>query len=338
MNPKKPTIICLTPVRNEAWILDVFLKCASLWADHIIIADQHSTDGSRDIALRYPKVILVDNDSAVYDEYSRQRILLAEARKIPGQRLLITLDADEFFTANYEETSDWESIVNAKPGDSFGFRWINLKPGFREYWSSEHFPWAFMDDNSDHEGRLIHSPRLPLSPGKDATNLDQIGVLHYQYTNWDRMKSKHRYYQCLERINFPDKDPIGIYRMYHHMYAVQKRDLFSIQDEWFRKYELHGIRVRNIKFDTRYWFDEAILILFNEQGINIFSRLAIWDIDWNKMARNFGVPDSMRYDDPRSAFEKILHFWLRISQFKYQSFLVTKVDSLVNRLMLKFKV
>jgi len=28
-----PTIICLTPVRNKAWILDRFLQATSLWAD-----------------------------------------------------------------------------------------------------------------------------------------------------------------------------------------------------------------------------------------------------------------------------------------------------------------
>ena len=35
-------IICLTPVKNEGWILERFLKCTSLWADYIIIADQSS--------------------------------------------------------------------------------------------------------------------------------------------------------------------------------------------------------------------------------------------------------------------------------------------------------
>lgn len=42
---EKPIINYLTPVRNEVWILDRFLKAASFWADHIIIADQMSTDG-----------------------------------------------------------------------------------------------------------------------------------------------------------------------------------------------------------------------------------------------------------------------------------------------------
>ena len=57
----KPLLVVLTPVRNEAWILPAFLKATSLWADYIIIADQMSTDGSRDIYPQFEKVIVVDN-------------------------------------------------------------------------------------------------------------------------------------------------------------------------------------------------------------------------------------------------------------------------------------
>ena len=35
-----PTVICVTPVKNEARILPRFLRCAATWADHILIADQ----------------------------------------------------------------------------------------------------------------------------------------------------------------------------------------------------------------------------------------------------------------------------------------------------------
>jgi len=80
----KPTVICLTPIKNESWILDRFIQCASLWADHIIIADQQSTDESRVIAGRYSKVTLIENSSATYSEKERQQLLLEAARKIPG--------------------------------------------------------------------------------------------------------------------------------------------------------------------------------------------------------------------------------------------------------------
>src|ERR1041384_653068 len=85
----RPTIICLTPVKNEAWILDRFIQCASVWADHIVIADQGSTDGSREIASKYRKVTLIDNSSPTYNESERQKTLLSAARRFPGPRLLI---------------------------------------------------------------------------------------------------------------------------------------------------------------------------------------------------------------------------------------------------------
>ena len=59
----KRKIIVLMPVKNEAWILPLSLQAASVWADMIILSDQGSTDGSKEIARRFPKVHLIENDS-----------------------------------------------------------------------------------------------------------------------------------------------------------------------------------------------------------------------------------------------------------------------------------
>jgi len=77
----QPLLICMTPVRNEAWILHAFLKATSLWADHIIIADQNSTDGSREIAMSYSKVILIDNPSKEMHQAQTRQLLFKEAEK-----------------------------------------------------------------------------------------------------------------------------------------------------------------------------------------------------------------------------------------------------------------
>ena len=81
----RPRIIVLVPVRNEAWILRTFLDCASLWADHIIVADQSSTDGSAEIAAGFPKVTVIENPSLVYSEVERQRLLIEAARRFPAR-------------------------------------------------------------------------------------------------------------------------------------------------------------------------------------------------------------------------------------------------------------
>jgi glycosyltransferase involved in cell wall biosynthesis len=63
-----PKIVVLTPIKNEEWILERFLSVTSQFADLIIIADQNSTDSSRNICQKYPKVKLIENKSDQYDE------------------------------------------------------------------------------------------------------------------------------------------------------------------------------------------------------------------------------------------------------------------------------
>jgi glycosyltransferase involved in cell wall biosynthesis len=135
------TVICLIPTRNNATLLDRCLKSAGLWADIIIVCDQLSTDGSREIAMRYPKVRLIDNPTHEYSESFRQKLLINEARKIEGQRLLITLDADEIFTPNVLSSPEWQTILDSKPGTIFKFQWANFAPGLRNMWLGYHFPW-----------------------------------------------------------------------------------------------------------------------------------------------------------------------------------------------------
>ena len=253
----KPTIICLTPIRNEAWILDKFLKCTSLWADYIIIADQMSTDGSREIAQKYPKVILVDNNSTTFNEPERQKLLINEARKITGRRLLITLDADEIFTPNVLISPEWHTILNSKPGTIFQFQLANIRPNFQNMWLVNHFSWGFMDDGSEHiTNGKIHTSRIPLPSSSDTVSLNEIKVIHFQFTAWKRMQSKHRWYQCYEIINISDKSPLNIFRMYHHMYGLAKEQLVPIPPEWIKGYNDLGIDITSVYSEHLNYFDE----------------------------------------------------------------------------------
>ena len=294
----KPTIICLTPVRNEAWILDTFLQSTSLWADHIIIADQLSTDGSQNIALKYPKVRLITNNSPEYNEQARQTLLIEEARKIHGKKLIITLDADEIFTADVMKTDDWQKMLHAPLGSIFGFSWINILPGYKQCWISKgNFPWAFMDDGNTHKGNAIHSPRIPISNWAAIIPLKEICVLHYQYINWERMQSKHVYYQCLERIKFPHKSAIEIFRMYNHMYNIPDNLKISCNQNWFKAYEDAGINVRNIRFDIINWFDKEVADMIELHGPRRFHKEFIWE-------------KKIKKHDKRNVLDKLIHLWL----------------------------
>jgi len=329
----KPTVICLTPVRNEAWILDRFLQAASLWADYIILADQHSEDSSREIALRYPKVRLIENPDPKFNEPIRQRLLIAEARKIEGPRLLITLDADEIFTPNILTSSEWQQILESAPGTAIHFRWANLRPGFKKFWYGAWFPWGYMDDGLEHNpDLLIHCTRIPMRHGSPVLVAREIEVLHFQYTAWERMRAKHRYYQQFERITFPNKSALDIFRTYHHMFAIPKDQLLPVQETWFQEYQQLGIDLTTSCPEPENWFEQESLKLFEQYGAERFRQLYIWDTRWMQHAKN-GHPASVsRIKDPRSLSDRLIQLWLMKTQPVYHRKNFGKIDRMIKKL------
>jgi len=311
-----PTFICLTPVKNEAWILDRFLQCASTWADHIVVADQQSDDGSREIARSYEKVKLIDNDTPSYDEGARQKLLIDAGRQIPvnDRRVLIALDADEMLSANWMDSTEWEDLLAAEPGTVLRFQWANVGPDVSCAWvDSDHKPFGFVDDGSPHRGRRIHSPRIPIPESGSEMTFHSIKVLHYQYASWERMRSKQRWYQAWERLNNADKRPVTIFRQYHHMEAaIQNAGL--VEDKWLRNYEARGVDMRSIPVHPVYHWDKELLEIFDEHGTEPFRKLNVWDADWEKISQSADLEVDTTVEDPRSSMERMVHDWLRRTQ------------------------
>ena len=310
----KPVVICLCPVRNEAWILDRFIRAAALWADHIIIADQGSTDGSREIALAHPKVRLIENPQKAWGEKERQELLLAAAREIPGPRLLLALDADEALSGNFTTSPEWSTLLNARPGTNIYMERGDLYP-FCQDIGVFHSPWlfGFMDDGRAHNGTFIHGPRVPCDPHGPALYLAEIKVLHYQYTDWARMKSKHRRYEVIESLHDPKRGAISIYRQYHHMDSRNPWRM-PVPAAWFADYQAAGLDMTSTRVDGLYETDKEVLRALEQHGARRFAKLAIWDVDWTAIARAHGWERPERFADPRSKLEKRVHVWLARSQ------------------------
>ena len=313
----KPLIFCLTPVKNEAWILERFLKCASLWADHIIIADQGSTDGSREIAQKFPKVTLIDNTSQGWSEPVRQQMLLAAARRIPGPKILFSLDADEFLTANFLTSPEWDSILSASPGTVVGIQWPEIEVNFSDltyFYYPTILPVGFVDDGSEHKPQLIHGRRVPMPAGCRMLTLTEIKLMHYCLVDIDRFKSRIRWYQCFEHLTLRKK-PIDLYRFYNKVRFVSPRAIAKVPSGWIEGYEERGIDMSSVNRDGTYRWDREVLEYFKEHGKEKFRRLAIWDVDWSKLRDELYPEESAKgLSDPRSKFDKLIHKWLEFTQ------------------------
>lgn len=268
-------IVALTPVKNEAWILPLFCQSASIWADYIIIADQGSTDNSREIALQFPKVTVINNDSADLDEGYRDGLLVRKARELVGYNgIFLRIDADELFTPNFE-SDEWKRIKESKAGTIWFFDWLQINKDFCSYWKSHPTFGAFIDDGREYNPHgLIHARELfiPDNP-EDVITAQDIGLLHFQFVDWNRMRSKHRWYQCYERINFPQKSAIDIYRMYHWMYD-SGRDIRKVPSEWTEVYlSKYGIDLHGYVKEKRYWWDDKTEAYLKEYSPKFFRHI-----------------------------------------------------------------
>lgn len=327
-------LICLLPIKNEDWILEKFLNSASIWADKIIIADQHSTDKSKEISSKFSKVIYVRNDSLKFNEPERQKLLIDEARKIAGNKVLIALDADEFLTLDNDSIKELEKIKKLKKSTVIKFDLVNIKLNDGVYWfAPQKFSFGYVDDGSKHKGIKIHSPRIPVPDNANVYYPEHLKVMHYQYADWSRMESKHRWYQCWEAINNPKRNSIDIFRQYHHMYSIKNTDLKTIPEKWYDGYKKEGIDLKNIEKQRTYYWDREVLEYFLEYGTEYFRKISIWDIDWKKIASKNGYKNIERYSDPRNNIQKIIHCYLNKTQKYYPNKILIFIDILIKHLL-----
>lgn len=325
----RPTLICATPVRNEAWIIGQFVAAASVWADAIVLIDQNSTDRTREIARQFPKVRIADNPNPEYNEAVYRQLMLEHARKIPGQRLIFPLDADEFLNADLFDTPDWQAMLAMPPGGTAYGNWVNLRDGFRSCHIFDHpVTLCYMDDGSQFTGSYIHSGRSPVHPTLPKLLVGRGRLLHYQYLDWGRMKAKQRWYQALETLKYPDKRPIALYRAYHHMDVTSAR-CDPVQESWFAGYEARGIPLRTINCEPRPWFEAELLKLFEKHGVARFRKLSVWQENWPALARHHGFSNPERFQDPRTKGERAVHRWLRETQNHQQRFSTRLTEKLL---------
>lgn len=277
-------VIVLTPIKNEEWILDNFLSSCSLFADHIIIADQNSTDKSAEIALKYEKVILIKNGSQDFNEGDRQKLLIQKARELFGLgNFLVALDADEIISSDSLHSQDWQKIRDAELGTVFLFDkptpLFNLQLAFRY---PKGFPLGFVDDGSEHNPSEIHSRRVPTPQNCTEIFLENILFMHLCFVRENVQFSKNRYYCCLEKIQ--NKRKLSARRLFYRFLVpkdyIKIGGTSPINSNWYSIYNAMGINLKKFKEEAYYYMDFEVLILFTKYGTKAFYNEPIWHFDW----------------------------------------------------------
>ena len=316
--------IVMTPVRNEAWVLRAFLESTSRWADYIIIADQMSTDGSREIAAQYEKVILIDNKNPEFNEAERQAMLVAKAREVAAGRdtLLWGLDADEILAANFQETKDWKHILNSVPGDVFWFKWAEICPNQREYWLSPttYYPWLFHDDGKEPHGnyvRNMHSMRIPYPiEEKQMYYVDDFRVLHLAYLNPFRTQAKRRFY-CFVDWEMNRTVPISLFRSYAQ---TKKEDQVEMLDKsMLYSREKDGFDLLSFVDTTgvKCWFDDYVVERLSRHSIKQLRKLPIWEK---------AFCEQFHLSDPRTFIDRMIHDYAERTKYQRNRFSVRLID------------
>lgn len=299
MENQTPKIVVITPVKNEAWILDRFLSVTSEFADYIIIADQNSTDGSQAICKKYPKVILIENKSDKFNESERQLLLIQAARDlITEHKIILALDADEILAANAIETQSWQGILKAKPGTVLFFEKPDLFRTTHECIRTGILtPLGYVDDGAEHKPQKIHSVRIPMPEYATRLHIHDIKIIHYGVTRLDAHASKLRLYSVIENV-LDVSNPLSRRSRYpSNPDYLSLGKLETAPDEWFLEWENRGIDMHTIIKQKYYNYDFEVLLYFHKYGIQRFLLEDIWKYDWEacrQYAQSIGminIPD-----------------------------------------------
>ena len=321
-------------MRNEAWVLEAFLTCASSWADFIILADQHSDDGSREIATRFEKVILVDNDANEMNQAAARLLLFKKVDEIPGDKIVLALDADEFLSEGFEKTDGWKRIVNSKPNELFCFRWQNLygdychetdNTGFMEWGCHFGSFVSIADEYYRCEQRAVHEMRVPCRPSFKVSciEIQDIKFVHLARVNLIRQRNKEDFYQVSSVSKLKKRiSAVSAFRQYHH---TNPRTI-TLEKEarlYVKGTEIDARNLVKMEDYGQYYIDEMKAI-FKRDGVQRYLKLDLWD---NPFLKEAGV-------NPRIPLGyRLLHSYLRKTQSMAGRGVIGLLDKVLKRIV-----
>lgn len=278
--------IAVMPVKDEEWILEHNLTCASLFFDHIIVADQNSSDRTPEICKKFPKVVYIKNNSTEYNEGNRRQLLLDAARSFDGNNFIANLAADEIFSANILDPQVFDRLVkDQKPGTGFSFHWVQLWRSEKEYrddtsvWSNSYRPFAFIDDRiTNYRKGFAHLSIIPEDLMSTAVICHEIKVLHYQFVSFERMLAKQRWARLLEFGHYSQPDFLKSIILNNKYYITKDEHNLKtspVSSNWLHKYAPFIIKIK-----SEPWHISASIEFIKKYSPQRLYWLDIWDYTW----------------------------------------------------------
>jgi len=274
--------IVLIPVKNEAWIIGNTLQNIAPHVDLVIIADQQSTDTTREICSRFDNVHIIDNHGTTHNNSVRW-LLLEEARKYGEHNLIICIDADEVISPKaIEQMRSMVKNKSAEPGDVFSFLWLQLWQDPYHFmkegpWKDNYKDIAFVDAPGKNEYRKDivindHTSRVPDSKiGKRITS--SYPLLHFHFLAWKRNQLKQAWYRCTELMH-GTRSARRINNTYRITLFDYKVPVYALEPDWYSGI----IMPTNIESATNEYYLNEMFGMFKDKSIEFFEGLQIWHI------------------------------------------------------------
>jgi glycosyltransferase involved in cell wall biosynthesis len=290
-------LIALLPFKNEEWILPTYLSTMTKIADLVIAIDDGSTDNSKLLIEKSGGIVYesdIRKDVGWAEHHIRERLL--DLGRLHGGTHFICLDADESFTTNFIYHSR-KIIAAMNPGQKLSMHWLALWKSAYFYrnddsvWSENYKDFVFCDDGvSRYNYAFLGVGRTPGENNQNTliklNSSDYGGVLHFQFSSWNRFQLKQAWYRCSELINKPDS-VVGINEMYKITLEDSSAKLTRLPMKW-----IENILMPDDSQDYGSWHLSSILSFFDKYGVVFFEPLHIWHIErlrkefFQRMKRN----------------------------------------------------
>lgn len=324
MKQERPLLIVTSCTRNYGWVTRAFLEGNTRWADYIVIVDQMSTDGTREMCAEYKNVVIVDDPDMTYKENTRAKMAFMKGRELSAGRdaIYFALDIDEVMPANWMKTADGQKILTSQHGDMFQTEWANIMPDgetcIRSGWQYK----VFHDNGMAWQDTKIqmHTPLLPYPTyDEEPMRIMDFPLLHFGEYHLRWIEYKIIYYQFLDILQHRSKSAVSVFRTYKEE-EKQNGEIQSIAKEWlFEDVDL----IATVDTQGTPIFVDYIKEIIAKNGAKKFQSIDVWT---EELCSELGVKD------PRSMGWKILHAYLRKTQPICHSYFIRGLDRAMKKI------